>query len=37
MMSVAALSHVVSPSQLTQEFDGTFLYDNDEWIHLRMV
>ena len=37
MISVDSLHKVILPEQLTQEFDGTLPYDNDEWIDIRMV
>lgn len=37
LLSVDSLTRVIHPSQLTEEFDGTLSYDNDEWIEMRLV
>ncbi|EGV96406.1 Kalirin [Cricetulus griseus] len=36
MVSVEGLTKLVDPSQLTEEFDGSLDYNDEEWIELRL-
>ena len=37
LISVESLHKVIPVNQLTQEFEGTLPYDNDQWIETRIV
>ena len=37
MIDVDDLSKLVDASQLTADLDGTFSYDHNQWIDLRIV